>query len=152
MDVFFVNPFVKATVEVFSAMLMIELDIKAPKLIKDIKHTFDISGVIGLSGEAVGIISLSFPSNTAFEVAALLRDEEIKEVDEKLTDAIGELVNIVAGSAKKFFKGYRIQIALPNVVIGKDQKIAIDEGVPLFIVPIESSLGNFAMEVALKTK
>ncbi len=152
MDVSFVNPFIQATVEAFSTMLDIELKIGVPKLPKNATHTCDISGVIGLSGEAKGMISLSFPKDIALVVASKLREEEVNEVNKELIDAIGELVNIVAGYSKQFLTNFKIQISLPNVVIGKDHKIAVEHGVPLIIIPIESSLGNFAMEVALKTK
>ena len=77
MDVSFINPFVKATVETFDTMLNIKLKTENPLLKQDAKHSYDVSGVIGLSGEAQGVISLSFPKIIALKVVSSLLSEEV---------------------------------------------------------------------------
>ena len=59
MDVSYVNPFIKATVETFKTMLNLDLVTGTPMLKKDAEHSYDVSGVFGLSGEAQGVISIS---------------------------------------------------------------------------------------------
>jgi len=152
MDVAFINPFVRATSETFKTMLNMELNMGNPELKKSAKHRFDISGVIGLSGEAQGIISLSFPKALALQVVSQLLGVEVKSLGAELTDAIGEIANIVAGYAKQYLTEFSLSISLPNVVIGADHKIAVQSGVPVIIVPFSCNLGEFAMEVALKTR
>lgn len=151
MDVSYVNPFVKATNETFKTMMGMELKMGVPELKKADKHTFDISGVIGLSGEAQGIISLSFPEKLALQVVSKLLGAEITTVGADLTDAIGEIANIVAGYAKQYLTQFKLSISLPNVVIGSNHKIAVQSGIAVIIVPFSCELGTFAMEVALKT-
>lgn len=153
MDVSFVNPFITATVETFKTMLAMELETGTPSLKVDATHTYDISGVIGLSGEAQGVISLSFPKVMALKVVSNLLGSDVKIVGPELTDGIGELANIVAGYAKQGLSEYKLSISLPNVVVGQGHRIATQSGVPTIIVPLKSSdLGEFAMEVSLKTK
>lgn len=152
MDVSFVNPFITATVETFKTMLAMDLDTGVPALKIDATHTYDISGVIGLSGEAQGIISLSFPKMMALKVVSTLLGSDVKIVGPELTDGIGELANIVAGYAKQGLSEYKLSISLPNVVVGQGHRIATQTGVPTIIVPLKSNLGEFAMEVSLKTK
>jgi chemotaxis protein CheX len=152
MDVSFINPFVKATVETFSTMLSIKLQTGNPLLKQNAKHSYDISGVIGLSGEAQGVISLSFPKILSLKIVSSLLGEDIKVVGPELTDGIGEITNIVAGYAKQFLTQYKLSISLPNVVIGSNHRIEIQSGIPTIVVPFDCSIGNFAMEVALKTK
>ena len=130
----------------------IELSTGAPTLKMNAQHSYDISGVIGLSGEAQGIISLSFPKQLALKTVSTLLGTEIKVVGDEVTDGIGEIVNIVAGYAKQYLTEYKLSISLPNVVIGNNHQIAVPSGVPTIVVPLSSVLGEFAMEVALKTK
>ena len=152
MDVSFVNPFIKATVETFKTMLNMDIQMGTPELRNEAKHTYDVSGVIGLSGEAQGIISLSYPKILSLKVVSQLLGTEIKIVGDEVTDGIGELVNIVAGYAKQYLTEYKLSISLPNVIIGSGHSIAVPSGVPTIIVPFKTDVGEFAMEVALKTK
>lgn len=151
MDVSYVNPFIKASCETFKTMLAMDLKVLNPELKSNAKHTFDVSGVIGLSGEAQGIISLSFPKDLALKIVSALLGTPITTVGADLTDGIGEIVNIIAGYAKQYLTEYKLSISLPNVVIGSGHQIAVPSGVPTIIVPLECSLGKFAVEIALKT-
>ncbi len=151
MDVSYVNPFIVSTIETFKKML--NTDIRPGKVaLKDSEvHTFDVSGIIGLSGEAQGSICLSFPKVIALRVVSALLGMEIKIIGDDVADGIGELANIVAGNAKQHLTKYNLSISLPKVVIGKDHKVASQRGVPTIVVPFSSKLGEFAMEIALKT-
>ena len=110
MDVSVVNPFISATVETFKTMLALDLETGVPALKQEATHTYDVSGVIGLSGEAQGVISLSFPKIMALKVVSKLLGMEIKVVGPDLTDGIGELANIVAGYAKQGLTDYNLSI------------------------------------------
>jgi chemotaxis protein CheX len=70
---------------------------------------------------------------------------------DEVTDGIGELVNIVAGNAKQYLTQFNLSISLPKVVVGRNHSVASMSGVPTIVVPIISSLGEFAMEISLKT-
>lgn len=152
MDVSFVNPFINSTAKTFKTMLSTEIITGNPILLADANHKFDVSGVIGLSGEAQGVIALSFPKAMALKiVGALLRtDEEIQHDD--MVDGIGEIANIVAGLAKQDLGDFKFSISLPNVVIGSNHKIATQSGVPAVMIPIKTEYGEFAIEVSLKTR
>ncbi len=152
MDVSYVNPFIKATVETFKTMLNLDLSTGTPMLKKDAQHSYDISGVIGLSGEAQGIISISFPKALALKIVSALLGEEVKIVGPELTDGIGEIANIIAGNTKQYLTQFKLSISLPNVVIGSGHRIEVQSGVPTIIIPLKCKLGDFAMEIALKTR
>ncbi len=151
MDVAYINPFVISTIETFRKMLNCEAKPGKVQLKKDTAFTFDISGVIGLSGEAQGSICLSFPKLIALKVVSALVGNDVKIVGPEVADAIGEIANIIAGNAKQHLTQFNLSISLPKVIIGKDHKIASQRGVATIVVPFESPLGNFAMEVSLKT-
>lgn len=151
MDVSYINPFVISTIETFQKMLKSEAKPGKVQLKNDASYTYDVSGVIGLSGEAQGSICLSFPKLIALKVVSALVGSEIKIIGPEVADAIGEIANIIAGNAKQHLTQFNLSISLPKVIMGKDHKIASQRGVPTIVVPFDCPLGNFAMEVSLKT-
>ncbi len=152
MDVSYVNPFIISTVNVFKKMIHTEVKPGTPLLKNQPYPTYDISSVIGLSGEATGSIAFSFPKVVGLKVVSEMVGEKIKTVGQELTDGIGELANIITGNAKKDLSEYKLSISIPSVVIGKNHMLSAPKGTPTILVPFTSSIGNFAMEVSLKTK
>jgi chemotaxis protein CheX len=88
----------------------------------------------------------------ALKVVSALLETEIKVVGPELTDGIGEVANIIAGNAKQHLKNMNLSISLPNVVIGKNHILGAQKGIPTIVIPFACAMGNFSMEVALKTK
>ena len=152
MDVAFINPFIQATIDTFRTMMEIDIKTGSPIVRENANHTYDVSGVIGLSGEAQGIISISFPKILALKVASKMFGEELKIIGPELTDSIGEIVNIIAGNAKQYLTKYKLSISLPNVVIGKNHRIEVQTGVKTIVIPLKCPLGEFVIEITLKTK
>jgi chemotaxis protein CheX len=132
-------------------MLGIEVKPEKPNIKTSPYPTYDISGIIGLSGTAQGNIAISFPKIIALKIVSKMIGTDIKVVGPELADGIGELANIIAGNAKKDLTQFQLSISLPNVIIGKGHTIANPSGVPAMIVPFVSPLGNFAMEISLKS-
>jgi len=154
MDVAYVNPFIKSTINAFKTMLDIEVTPGEPVLKKTSEHCYDVSGIIGLSGSAQGAIALSFPKMMALKIVSKLLEQEVKVVGPELSDGIGELTNIVAGSAKAELAAatnHTLSISLPNVVVGKNHSVTRPSGIPGILVPFSSPMGDFGMEVSLKT-
>ncbi|MBD3391844.1 MAG: chemotaxis protein CheX [Chitinivibrionales bacterium] len=154
MDVAYVNPFIQSTINTFKTM--IDLDVKPgkPALSREGEHTYDVSGIIGLSGKAQGSIALSFPKSMALKIVSKMLEQQVKVIGPELTDGIGELTNIVAGSAKAELSPIvkdTLSISLPNVVVGKNHSVTRPSGLPGIVVPFSSSIGDFAVEIALKT-
>ncbi len=152
MDVSYVNPFIRATVDTFSTMIGTGAKPGRPHLKTEPYPSHDVSGIIGLSGDAQGSIAISFPRALSFKLVSKMLQTPIKVMGPELTDGIGELANIIAGNAKQHFNGMNLSISLPNVVVGKGHVLGVQKGIPTMVVPFESVLGEFAMEVTLKTK
>jgi chemotaxis protein CheX len=152
MDVSFVNPFLKATNDTFKTMIGVELQMDKPIVKNVAEYHYDVSGVIGISGEAQGTIAITLPKLTALKVASKMLGVELKVVGPELTDAIGEIANIIAGYSKQYLTQYKVSISLPNVVIGSGHNLVAQTTVSKILVPYNCELGEFAVEVALKTK
>ena len=81
---------------------------------------WDITGIIGFSGEAAGAVAISMKNETAFKITKILTGNNNLRTDSDVNDAIGEIVNIIAGNVKKDFEEeLRIKISLPSIVEGK---------------------------------
>lgn len=152
MDVSYINPFIIATNACFKTMMSIEIHSGDPSLKRHPYPTYDISGVIGLSGQAQGSISLSFPRPDAENFVKLMLGNPPTLSEEEMADGIGEIVNIIAGNAKQHLTNFNLSISLPNVIIGKKHTLAGQSGSPTIVVPYTSESGKFAMEVSLKTR
>lgn len=145
-----VNPFILSNLETFVKMVGVEVKPGKPVLKQDARLDYDISGIIGLSGKVIGTVSLSFPEATALAVCNKFMSADLKVMNAEILDAVGELINIVAGNAKKGLTEFNIEISLPSVVVGKNHRIVEPKGSVGFVIPFTSSLGNFHMAVSLK--
>jgi len=147
-----VNPFIIAATEVLNEIVGVKPKLSKPYAKQTDEPLFDISGIIGLTGEAVGSIAFSLPKQTALKMVSKFIGEEVLGLSADTRDAIGEITNIMAGRVKKIFyeKKIHIKISLPNVIVGKEHAISSAKGVPTIIIPFDSELGNFAIQVSLK--
>ena len=122
----YIQPFVKVCESVFRDFCQTE--VKSGRVFfvsKDEYETnWDISGIIGLSGEASGAVAISLKAVTAFRITKILTGLEHTYIDLDVTDAIGEIINIIAGNVKKYFEDeLRIKISLPSIVKGQAHSI-----------------------------
>lgn len=152
MNVSYINPFITASVGTFRTMVQTEITSGKATARTHSVPTHDISGIIGLSGSATGIVVLSFPRLLALRIVSRMLGTQVKVVGAELTDGIGELANIVAGNAKQYLEGFELSISLPDVVIGKNSAPALGIVAPTLVVPFSSDLGVFSLEVTLKTE
>ena len=147
-----VNPFLKSTVETFQKMVGVSPKPGKIVLKGDSGKSYDISGMIGISGKVKGMISLSFPKDTAIKITNKFSGTNHVNIHADTVDAIGELANIVAGNAKKELTELRISISLAMVINGEKHEIRELRDVRTFVIPFETELGNFDLAVGLKSE
>ena len=152
MDARLINPFVSAVQNVFRTMVSVEVRVGKPYIKANGSCSADVSGVIGLSGDATGCAVLSFPEAVACRTASSFAGVEIGVDHPEFADAIGELANMVAGNAKKDLCGLRCGISLPSVVIGHEHVVSQSQTAPRLVVPCKTTLGDFFLEVALRAE
>jgi chemotaxis protein CheX len=123
----YIKPFVDVCEAVFRDFCSTE--VKAGRVFFASKGEYskdwDISGIIGFSGEASGAVAISLTDTTACKVTDILTDGVSHDkMDDDVIDAVGEIINIIAGNVKKNFEEeLRIKISLPSIVKGKDHTI-----------------------------
>jgi chemotaxis protein CheX len=149
MDVNYINPFITAVKNVFETMIDLPFKLGKPAIKKKDISPYEVSGIIGISGEVTGCVVINFPEKIALKLASALLDEELKEVNGDCTDAIGEISNMIAGNAKNDFPKTNTSVSVPTVVVG-NHRIAYPSGIPIISIPCETGNGRFAIDVALK--
>ncbi len=130
-------------------MLGNEIMVSKPFIKNNAEAHTDVSAIIGLSGDAVGCVVLSFPMQTALTVSGKFAGIEMSPDHEDFSDALGELANMVAGQAKAQMDGLNVSISLPSVVIGKEHQVSQSKNRPRLVLPCDSELGRFSVEVAM---
>jgi chemotaxis protein CheX len=105
------------------------------------------TAIIGLSGTVRGAVAIAFPSTTARNVVKRLVQTEGPMGDEDINDALGEIANVIAGSAKARFKDHDISISLPTIVRGLKYTIMHPKDSITLSVPFESEVGPFTLNV-----
>jgi len=142
-------PFVNSTMNVFTTMAKITPVIATPHLKEDSHATYDVSGIIGFSGDIIGSVVVSFQLATASYLVNALMGMPVDTKSSDFNDAIGEIANMIAGNAKKDL-GLVASIGIPTVVIGSGHTIGRLSGVPCVVIPCHTSAGDFAVEVNIK--
>lgn len=151
MDASYITPFVKSIQNVFSTMLQLPVTVGAPQIKQSTSPTHDVSGIIGMSGDVVGTIILSFKSDSAESIVALFCGEKLESGTADFADAVGELVNMVSGGAKAMFTSTKdVSISCPSVIVGKDHGVALPSDVPCVVIPCATDCGEFVIEVAIR--
>ncbi|MGN6507562.1 MAG: chemotaxis protein CheX [Tepidisphaeraceae bacterium] len=143
-------PFVTSVRSVLATMAGMETTVERPRLKMDGATDYDYSGIIGFSGQIVGTVVVSFHREVAIKLVAAFAGMEIAPDTSDFADAIGELANMIAGAAKKDL-GAVANISVPSVVMGKGHTICRPSDVPCLVVPCKTAVGEFAVEVSIKT-
>jgi chemotaxis protein CheX len=122
----YVKPFINSTLNTFKAFVGFELTAKQPHFSgRTLGFDQDISAIIGLSGDIRGAVVLAMKKSFAIKVTDALVGIPHAELDDDTVDAIGEIVNIIAGNIKNEVPGgEKIMISLPTVVKGSGHSFA----------------------------
>lgn len=142
-------PFVNSVRAVFSTMVGVGTTVERPHLKNQPETSYDVSGIIGFSGEIVGSVVVSFQSACALKLVESFAGMRLEMNTADFADAIGELANMIAGAAKKDL-GAASSITVPNVIIGANHMIARLSDVPCVVIPVTTPVGSFAVEVNIK--
>jgi chemotaxis protein CheX len=147
-DVNYINPFIEAVDNVFTTMLSLQPKRNGVKVSHEQSTTPTITSLVGLSGQVSGVVALRFPPDTARALASRMLGTEIASESEEVTDAVSELVNMVAGAAKaKFDFDPPLELGLPTVVDGAGYKLKYPSKSVWLEVAFGSEAGDFSMEV-----
>ncbi|MDH4468880.1 MAG: chemotaxis protein CheX [Bacteriovoracaceae bacterium] len=151
-DANFINPFLNATRKVFKVQCFMEITPGKPFLKKETDPLLmgDVSGIISINSETFnGTLAISIMEPIFNKIASNMLGEEIKTIEEKYVDLVGELANMILGQAKLELMslGYSIQSALPSCVWGKDHKVKHFGSGQCIVLPFITEAGTLYSEI-----
>jgi chemotaxis protein CheX len=117
----YIQPFIKVCEAVFRDFCQTEVTPGRVFFIEreEFQRNWDISGIIGLSGEAKGAVAISLKAASATKIADILTGTVHDHLDADVADAVGEIINIISGNVKKDLEdAFRLSISLPTIVRG----------------------------------
>ena len=151
-DVNFINPFLNATVKVFKIQCFIQLKAQKPFLkgAADPALLGDVSGIISITSETfAGTLAISMSEKIFLNIVKNMLGEEAPAISEGNVDLVGELANMILGQAKVELGslGYRVEMALPSCVWGKEHKIKHFGSGKCMVLPFETEWGMIYSEI-----
>ncbi|MEN6331531.1 MAG: chemotaxis protein CheX [Smithella sp.] len=154
MDVKFINPFLNGTLEVLEKMASIKPMAGKPYVKTNDTACGDVSGIIGMTGDAVGSLALSFSEECIIYIANNMLGESHTEMNKEVLDTAGELTNIISGAARKLMEKDDLKVfaAIPTIVYGKQHMVRHIVSGPSIVLPFETEKGTFVIDVCLKSQ
>ena len=152
MNVKIINPFINATLNVLETMAFVKADAGKPYVKKDTIAQGDVSGVIGFTGQASGTVAVTFDEKCILQIVSNMFGEEMTEINNEITDAVGEITNMISGQARKELEeiGKIFHGAIPTVITGKDHTVDTLTKGPKIAIPFKTDSGSFTIEVCLE--
>ncbi|WP_319542192.1 chemotaxis protein CheX [uncultured Pseudodesulfovibrio sp.] len=148
MDVKLAKPFIKAAVDVLSTMAFIKPEVGKPYVKRNNVAAGDVSGMVGITGEKNGSVSLSFSKGCAVAIVKNMLGDEIDDIMQDVKDAVGELTNMISGQARAGLAetGLVFQGSTPTVVMGDNHTISHMAKSPIMAIPFTTKDGDFTIE------
>ncbi len=135
--------------DVFSTMLMVELESEEVVIQKKVKIESNITSMIGLGGGLKGLLAVHCPSSVAKGVTSSFLGMDVEEIDDDVKDAIGEIANMVAGNLKNSFTNWdvNIELAIPTTVVGDSFYVSGIADSNRLLVPFKMGDDRFWVEL-----
>jgi chemotaxis protein CheX len=117
---------IEATKEVFSTMMVMEVEDQYPMQEPVNEFHCSITGMVGLAGSYTGILSIHCPQHLALKITSNMLGMEVEEVGEDVNDALGEIANMLGGHVKQVLSkgGSDLNLSIPTVISGETYTIS----------------------------
>jgi chemotaxis protein CheX len=143
---------IDATKEIFSTMVMLDIEDCFPLTESVTKFHCSITGMVGLVGTYSGILSLHCPQTLAMKITSNMLGMDVDEVGEDVNDALGEIANMLGGHVKMVLSkgGLDMNISIPTVIAGEDYTINSMSESDCVVVPFTTEGDRFLVGLKLK--
>lgn len=152
MKVEYINPFLKASVEVLRMMAQMEFAMGKPYLKTSPFTAENMIIVVGITGEIRGQAVISMGIDMAKTIAsAMMMGMPVNEMDEMAKSALSELGNMIMGNSATllFNQGINIDITPPTLMMGENMSISSAQ-MTTISVPLNSDQGSITFDISVK--
>lgn len=148
-DVRVINAIIKATTNVFLQFGVNDVKMeRACHKEASAPLSGEISSIVDIKSRSFrGYLAVSFDKASFLEVASAMLMEEQTELTSDNQDAVGEINNIIFGNAKAEITSLGIELTVPRVLLGPQQRISCPEGASAMMIPFATIKGHFFLTV-----
>ena len=109
--------------EIFSSMVGMEVPLCETLSAADSRFKGCVSAMILLSGSYNGVVTFHATAGAAIDITSQMLGMEVETVDADVTDALGEIANMIGGSFKHHFvnDGHEVRLTPPTVIAQNDR-------------------------------
>lgn len=147
-----INAFIEGVVKTMSTMASTEVKFGKPFVDTKSVTRGAVAGMVGMVAPPMrGTLVISFPKDAIFLILENMLGEKHAELTSAVSDAVGELTNMIYGSAKTTLNqlGYNFEMAIPSVVQG-DFIINRQNGGATLVIPFDlQNKSQFFIEIAV---
>jgi chemotaxis protein CheX len=143
------NEIINGTKDVFSTMLMVDLENEVVIENKRCPIQSNMTSMIGLGGEIRGLLAIHCPASVAKAITGAFLGLVVEDLDDDVKDAIGEIANMVAGNLKVSYAkiNIKIELAIPTSIIGESFHVSGVADANRIIVPLKMADEIFWVEL-----
>lgn len=154
MDANLVNPFIEATLNILETTASTQAVAGKPYLKKDSVARGDVTGIIRLSGQQNGTISVSFNESGILAIVSNMFGEPMEALNDEIKDAVGEIANMISGQVTNTIAqaGIDCKASLDKVILEKEHQVPHIGQYPAVALPFETETGEFTIEVCFERK
>jgi chemotaxis protein CheX len=137
----------KALKEIFSTMLSCNSEIIPYDQVEVVPP--GLSAIVGFGGKISGFIATHMSPRTACAFAECLLGMTFTEVDDIVADAIGEIVNMLAGGVKKYASESEdlFKISVPSIIFGTDYATHAPKNAEMTCIGVRAGVSTFAVQL-----
>jgi chemotaxis protein CheX len=109
-----------ASREVFELMLGCKLTVP-----ETAEATYTITAMVGLAGKLCGVLSVGCDEKSAALMTSKMLGVDLDKIGAEMSDALGEICNMVAGNFKNKISGMGdgCMLSVPTVISGSDYRM-----------------------------
>ena len=147
----FINPFVKAAIDVLRAEVGSEVERGKLRLENSPSSSHDIAVMIGLTGSAQGVVLYGMSLATGKNIVSKMMGQECEEFDALAQSGIAEMGNVITGHASRGLSdnGYQCNITPPTLIVGTNTIIGTLD-IPRIALPLITACGEVEIHLALR--
>lgn len=149
----YLNCVMTGVIDVINQLFHVECKKGKPYVYHNEINLNHLSAVICMAGDKKGAFIIALSEDDAKKMASALIMDEKQFLDKDVMDAIGEIINMISGSAKGKLTelGFTFKLSTPTFVLGKGTRLfKDDEYAPYICVPFTTNVGEFTIQVSLR--
>ncbi len=143
----------KDVLDVFSTMVGMDSLSHTPILIDPVTHFENgVTAMVGFAGTYNSVVSIHTPHQLALTFGSNMMGMEITEFDDDISDALGEIANMIAGSLKQQLShgGADIKLSTPSVITGRKYSVSTGSTADTLTLKFAVNAESFLVSATLK--